>query len=372
MLKDNVVPRNSFERGRHGLVVKVEHDGVAFGQLGFEPEGVPGAGLGKGQLQELKVFDDGRFANGRGWWSGNIQLGQAVGVVANPSTCMGGLRTGDIGYVRAISTDHNYYICDFPSTDGWKGRPQDVYVDNVATLVRPGKKVRVRSGVTPKYKWGSVRPGQVGTVMRIGYDGDDCFVRFAADRNWRCRLCELETMDNIYNPTTPPTSPPRVVSPNSSPGGIPQSISVDHNNADASTVTSFASVATATTQQQTFPDNCRVVIRGLNSAVGAPYNGKMAKVVSREEDSGRYRVEMLNEEDSSGRGEIKSFKDCNLMRPRQKHPIGTSVQLQNIRAKGGSLNGKYGTITAFDTHSGRDRYTVRCEANFLSPLAQQI
>ena len=201
-IKDSVMPRNSFERGRHGLVVKLEHDGYVFVQLGFEPEGVPGAGLWKGKLQELKVFDDGRFANGRGWWSGDIQLGQAVGVVANPSTGMGGLKAGEIGYVRAISSDRIYYVCDFPSADGWKGRPQDLYVDNVATVVRPGKLVRVKSGITPRYKWGSVLHGQIGTVLRIGYDADDCFVRFDTDRNWRCRLCELETLDNT-NTTIP-------------------------------------------------------------------------------------------------------------------------------------------------------------------------
>jgi len=312
-LKEGTSPRDRFQHGMHGLVVKVEHDGIVFVQLGFEPEGSPSANLWKGRLQELKVYDNGRFANGRGWWPGQIQLGQAVRAVDSPSTGMGSLRPGEVGYVRARARDHSHYVCDFPSADGWKGRPSDLYVDSIATKIRPGTKVSVRENATPKYQWGSVRPGQVGTVVSIGYDGDGCIVRFPQCRNWRCLLSELQCSDSEADDQT----------------------TQGHSKEE--------------TREQTFPDNCVVVIRGLNSPTGAPFNGKMAKVINLDVSNGRYRVIMLDDDS----GDVKSFKEQNLMHPRQKHPTGTSVRLRGIEAQGGILNGKYASITGFDRNSGR-------------------
>lgn len=42
----------------HGLVYKVEHDGIVLAQFGFEPGGTPKTGLFKSLLQDLQVHDD--------------------------------------------------------------------------------------------------------------------------------------------------------------------------------------------------------------------------------------------------------------------------------------------------------------------------
>jgi len=191
----------SFERGMHGIVVKVEHDGRVAVQCGFLPSDDPKEGLWNSQLQELTVIDDGRFAGSsfRGKWSGKLQLGQAVRVPASldsPSTGWGNLKRHDIGYVRHYIEGANAYVCDFPSADGWKGRAADLEVEPKATLIRPGKQVRVREGITPRYGWGSVTSSSVGTVLSCSYDARIIVVKFPEDSTWFGTLADLETIDS--------------------------------------------------------------------------------------------------------------------------------------------------------------------------------
>ena len=62
-----------------------------------------------------------------------------------------------------------------------------------AVMVEPsaGDRVRVRAEVSrPRYEWGGVRRGAVGTLLR--FSGDECIVDFPACRRWRGLLSELE------------------------------------------------------------------------------------------------------------------------------------------------------------------------------------
>ena len=62
-----------------------------------------------------------------------------------------------------------------------------------AVMVEPsaGDRVRVRAEVSrPRYEWGGVRRGAVGTLLR--FSGDECIVDFPACRRWRGLLSEME------------------------------------------------------------------------------------------------------------------------------------------------------------------------------------
>lgn len=189
----------SYQRNMHGLVVEVKHDGVVTLQLGLDPTGGPKEALWTAQLKELEVADTGLFQDGKGHWSGRLQLGMAVRVpsyIAEPSTKWGRLKRGEVGYVRSFVPESNVYVCDFPSVDGWKCRPQDLETDPVATLIRPGKFVRVRPGIaTPAGGWGGVSKSSVGKVVSCRYDGGQVVVAFPEHSHWSGKLSELETVE---------------------------------------------------------------------------------------------------------------------------------------------------------------------------------
>ena len=189
----------SYERNMHGFVVEVKHDGIVKLQLGLNPMGDANDSLWTTQLKEVEVTDTGAFRNGNGHWPGQLQLGMAVRVpsyITEPSTKWGKLKRGEVGYVRAFVPESNMYVCDFPSVDGWKCRPQDLEMDAVATLIRPGKLVRVRPGITaPAGGWGGVSPSAVGRVVSSRYDGGRVIVKFPEHSHWNGKLAELETVE---------------------------------------------------------------------------------------------------------------------------------------------------------------------------------
>ena len=62
-------------------------------------------------------------------------------------------------------------------------------------MVKVGDRVRVKPSVTtPKYKWGSVNHGSVGTVVSISPNGKDVKVDFPQQTNWTGLISEMEVV----------------------------------------------------------------------------------------------------------------------------------------------------------------------------------
>lgn len=62
-------------------------------------------------------------------------------------------------------------------------------------LIKVGDRVRVKASVTtPKYKWGSVNHGSVGTVVSISPNGKDVKVDFPQQTNWTGLIAEMEVV----------------------------------------------------------------------------------------------------------------------------------------------------------------------------------
>ena len=60
-----------------------------------------------------------------------------------------------------------------------------------------GDKVKVDPSISePKYKWGSVKKGSVGTVKRIDSDGD-IVVDFPEQSGWKGLLKEMELVSGM-------------------------------------------------------------------------------------------------------------------------------------------------------------------------------
>ena len=288
-------------RNMHGLVVAVEADGDVLLQLGLEPDGPPTGNLWRGRLAELEVIDDGTFTGARrGFWTGKLQLGQAVRVLSRLT------ERGEVGYVRSFLPNSGVYVCDFPSCDGWKGREQDLEVEAVATLVRPGEKVRVRHEVTsPRGGWGNVATNSVGTVTSIRYDGV-CTVNFPGQSGWKCYLDELETIDR------PPT---------------------------------------LRLTRRKFQKNAIVTLKGLNSRKGAPLNGKTARILDFDaEDPKKYIVDCISAP-KGGSLPINIHED-KMMILRCKHTVGRLVRLKGI-VKRPELNDEVAKVEEFDAMRGR-------------------
>lgn len=317
--------------GKHGLVVEVTHDGNAKVKLGFDNNAATGTDeMWTGLLSELEVIDDGLFAGSfRGCWSGKLQLGQAVRIPGGivPSTGRGNVKDDEVGYVRGYSPAQKMYFCDFPSRDLWVGREGNLQVDLTATLIRPGKQVRLRPGVSPHYGMGSVSRDSVGIVLSCTYNGGIVTVMFPEDGSWKGRLSELETLDL-------PVA--RMVIP----------IDTKHRTeAEIPMATAVTPELTGPTDRHRFPDGKVVQITGLNSAVGAPLNGKLGKILAFADK--KYLVERL-----CGDKTIKKLKEENLMMPLQEYSIGTTVRLHSLQAKP-ELNGTRATIVSYDPSTAR-------------------
>lgn len=62
-------------------------------------------------------------------------------------------------------------------------------------MIKVGDRVRVKPSVTtPKYKWGSVNHGSVGTVVSISPNGKDVKVDFPQQTNWTGLISEMEVV----------------------------------------------------------------------------------------------------------------------------------------------------------------------------------
>jgi len=305
----------SFKPGMHGIVVKVEDDGRVEVQCGFGSSEDPNDGLWNSQLQELRVIDDGSFKGSfKGTWSGRLQLGQAVRVPPSldvPSIGWGNLKRHEIGYVRCFNEEDNYYVCDFPSVDGWKGRAGDLEVDPKATLIRPGKRVRVRNGITPSCS-------SVGTVLSCSHDGRLVIVKFPEDSRWNGTLADLETLDSPETVEAPTAVP---VTPGSDDAPI---------------------VWTETSDK--FAIGSNVIVTGLSSSV--QYNGKTAEVVDKVNERYKVKINLSDNEEC-----LVNVKEANLMRPVQTYKDGTFVKLCNLQQRP-ELNDTIARIHGFDLSTG--------------------
>jgi hypothetical protein len=345
----------NFERGMHGIVMKVEHDGKVKLQCSFVPSKDPTEHLWTAQLQELKVVDDGTFSGSyKGKWPGKLQLGQAVRVppsLESPSTSWGSLKRDEIGYVRCYVEGADAYICDFPSVDGWCGRSCDLEVERTATLVRPGRKVRVREGITPTYGWGSVSRSSVGTVVSCRYDGRQIVVDFPGeDSTWSGTLADLEVYDKCKDGAS------------------------DESKAKASAetpITEASSPPLVAAVPITLPSKCEVgstvTITGLKTKSGAKHNGKSGRVVAKIED--KYVVELkLHGDDIEAM--CVTVKAENLVFPQHPtHKKGTVVKLCNIEKKP-ELNGAFAIICDLDPNTGR--YVISCSDTMLKVLPSKF
>eukprot|EP01059_Diplonema_ambulator_P020759 TRINITY_DN3465_c0_g2_i1.p1 TRINITY_DN3465_c0_g2~~TRINITY_DN3465_c0_g2_i1.p1 ORF type:complete len:1995 (+),score=562.87 TRINITY_DN3465_c0_g2_i1:634-5985(+) len=78
-----------------------------------------------------------------------------------------------------------------------------------ATKIQPGTKVRVKESVkTPRFKWGHVKHGDVGTVLKIDKDSKDkCIVEFESSKKWNAYIPDLEIVPGntqkgvLHNPS---------------------------------------------------------------------------------------------------------------------------------------------------------------------------
>lgn len=182
----------SFSPGEYGFVRQVSDNGVV---LLVIDDGTQES-TWKGALCELTPANE--EVEGT-----NLRIGAAVRVPSwkDPSTGWGNLSKNDVGYICSYDGSKHLYNVDFPSVDNWKGRADDLEVENVANLVRPGKYVRVRRGISPKGGWGNASPDSVGKVISSKYDGSCVTVLFPDHPGWQGPLAELEvvSMDSKHD-----------------------------------------------------------------------------------------------------------------------------------------------------------------------------
>eukprot|EP00930_Biecheleria_cincta_P074945 TRINITY_DN62145_c0_g1_i1.p1 TRINITY_DN62145_c0_g1~~TRINITY_DN62145_c0_g1_i1.p1 ORF type:complete len:796 (+),score=164.02 TRINITY_DN62145_c0_g1_i1:60-2447(+) len=180
-VKDDIeTPKKNWGKvcaGDVGVVVKVNVD---YCRVNF-----PRQSNWLGYLPEMEKVD------------GQVAVGDRVRVhpsLSRPKHNWGRVHRGEVGVVQSV--DGESCRVDFPSHSNWLGCVSEMQkmTEEAQTTVFPdvGSQVRVKAEVeTPKYQWGKVRRGEVGTVTRI-WDGDQCKVDFPSHENWGGWLPDLE------------------------------------------------------------------------------------------------------------------------------------------------------------------------------------
>jgi hypothetical protein len=214
-------------------------------------------------------------------------------------------------------------------------------------LVRPGRKVRVREGVTPKNGWGPVSRSSIGTVVSCRYDGHQIVVNFPGeDSTWSGTLAELEVCEECESPVaTPidecedpssvasPLAEASVVTPHAEGSVVTPDAEAPVETPDAGALVGItdteASIGTSDTEapnvipsspplvaarpivQQKIQVGSSVTVTGLTTESRAKHNGKTARVVAKMED--KYLVELELGGDDDDEETYLKLEEENLM-----------------------------------------------------------
>ncbi|KAA0163887.1 hypothetical protein FNF28_04081 [Cafeteria roenbergensis] len=109
--------------------------------------------------------------------SGAFSVGARVRVkpsVSSPKYGWGSVSAGDVGTVKSVESDSRMRV-DFPGKNSnWLADPSEMELAPAGSgAFSPGDSVRVKPSVSsPKYGWGPVSAGDVGTVTGFDSDGD--------------------------------------------------------------------------------------------------------------------------------------------------------------------------------------------------------
>ncbi|CAE7409263.1 KEG [Symbiodinium natans] len=132
-----------------------------------------------------------------------IEVGDLVKVEdgVTPSYGWGQVKAGDVGKVHSIE-GRNVSV-HFPTHSGWSGKldemelvqAKEVRKQPPKSTIDVGCIVKVREGVTPRYGWGDVKPGECGKVVSIS--GDNVVINTESQSGWSCRLDEIEVVEAV-------------------------------------------------------------------------------------------------------------------------------------------------------------------------------
>jgi hypothetical protein len=120
--------------GMVGLVTSVSHDGRVEVDYGFLP---------KNELTFLLQELEPVYSDEGHWKNCSVQSGQSVKVkdsIHEPTTKWGEVRKGDVGFARHLQSN-GLVQCNFPRKDGWVCKAEELEVDRVASVVKPGEQV---------------------------------------------------------------------------------------------------------------------------------------------------------------------------------------------------------------------------------------
>ena len=174
------------KEGMVGLCTSVSHDGHVKVDYGYTP---------KNELTFLLQELEPVYSDEGHWKNSAVQCGQVVRVkegVAEPSTKWANIRRGDVGFAQNID-DKKVVRCNFPRNHGWLCKAEELEVDRLASLIKPGEKVRVKSSVDePACGWGDVTHESVGQVISLSYDAKVSVAFPSRTQPWHAHLCELE------------------------------------------------------------------------------------------------------------------------------------------------------------------------------------
>ena len=116
--------------------------------------------------------------------------------VREPEYGWGSVSPGEVGTFKELRDDGRAII-DFPSQSDWMADPSEIELSREGGgSFLQGDKVRVKRSVSePKYKWGSVSPGEVGTFKELREDGR-AIIDFPSQSDWMADPSELEHADS--------------------------------------------------------------------------------------------------------------------------------------------------------------------------------
>ena len=114
------------------------------------------------------------------------------GSVSKPAFGWGSVKPGDVGTVVVVRGGGKVTV-DFAKQAGWSGKMDEMECAAAARgTIAIGSRVRVKASVSkPAFGWGSVKPGDVGTVLTIDAGGK-VTVDFAKQTRWSGKVDEME------------------------------------------------------------------------------------------------------------------------------------------------------------------------------------
>ena len=147
--------------------------------------------------------------------TGRIASGTRVRVkpsITDPKYGWGMVTHGSVGILREYDSDGDPVV-DFPEQSGWHASPEELEVVSGPVPVPPGgiavgSKVRVKPSISrPKYGWGAVTHGSVGTLRRYDSDGDPV-IDFPEQSGWHATPDEIELVPGSGSISKRPTTAP--------------------------------------------------------------------------------------------------------------------------------------------------------------------